>query len=459
MAKIFISYRREDSGFAVDQLHGALKPYVDNPSADIFIDVDNIPPGVDFVEHLDKKVAQCEVMLVAIGQRWLDATDPDTGARRLDNPDDFVRIEITRALARNIPVVPVLIGGAEMPPVEALPDDLKPLARRQATPIGRGRVEEDVADLAYGLGLKKTEAPQPKGKGGLVAALLGLVVLGGGAAGVWVLDPFSGGETDSPSGPAPIETAKRDATAEPEEDVTIFEDDTAQGPAADVPTPSEEPDAESVADAETRAAAEARAGPWDNISQRDWSVRAYEDITDDILGQAGLTKLKTAADAGNQNASTVLGMTYHLGKGGLSEDHARAAQYYRIGCDRGNMRGCNNLGYMYLHALGVTQDYARARQLSTKACDCGDMVSCNDLGYMYQLALGVTQDYTRARQLYTKACYGGEIVGCGSLGYMYQQALGVTQDYTRARQLFTKACDGGNERACQNLKNLGDRGR
>ena len=81
MAKIFISYRREDSGFAVDQLHGALKPYVDNPSADIFIDVDNIPPGVDFVDHLDKKVAQCEVMLVAIGQRWLDAVDPPIRAR------------------------------------------------------------------------------------------------------------------------------------------------------------------------------------------------------------------------------------------------------------------------------------------------------------------------------------------------------------------------------------------
>ena len=190
-----------------------------------------------------------------------------------------------------------------------------------------------------------------------------------------------------------------------------------------MPAPSEEPDAESVADAETRAAAEARAGPWDNISQRDWSVRAYEDITDDILGQAGLTKLKTAADAGNQNAATVLGMTYHLGKGGLSEDHARAARYYRIGCDRGNMRGCNKLGYMYQYALGVTQDYARGRQFFTKACD------------------------------------GGNMFGCSNLGYMYQQALGVTQDYARARQLFTKACDGGIDFACQSLEELGDRGR
>ena len=321
MAKIFISYRREDSGFAVDQLHGALKPYVDNPSADIFIDVDNIPPGVDFVDHLDKKVAQCEVMLVAIGQRWLDAVDPDTGARRLDDPDDVMRIEITRALARNIPVVPVLIGGAEMPPVEALPGDLKPLARRQATPIGRGRVEEDVADLADGLGLKKTEAPQPKGKGGLVAALLGLVVLGGGAAGVWVLDPFSGGETDSPSGPAPIETAEAGATAEPEEDVTIFEDDTAQGPAADVPAPSEEPDAESAADAASRA------------------------------GDAAYN----------------------------AKNYAEARQLFTKACDGGEMSGCNNLGYMYDEALGVTQDYTRARQLYTKACDGGNDTACQTL--------------------------------------------------------------------------------
>ena len=88
MAKIFISYRREDAGFAVDQVHAALKPYAASAD-DIFVDVDNIPPGVDFVEHLNKYVDQCDVMLVAIGVNWLRAVEA-SGNRRLDDPDDFV---------------------------------------------------------------------------------------------------------------------------------------------------------------------------------------------------------------------------------------------------------------------------------------------------------------------------------------------------------------------------------
>ena len=87
MAKIFISYRREDSQHAVDRLHGALKPHVGNPRADIFIDIDNIPYGVDFREHLDERVSQCEVLLAVIGRGWVTARAED-GRRRLDNPRD-----------------------------------------------------------------------------------------------------------------------------------------------------------------------------------------------------------------------------------------------------------------------------------------------------------------------------------------------------------------------------------
>ncbi len=153
MAKIFISYRREDSQHAVDRLHAGLKPHVADPDRDIFIDVDNIPLGVDFVVHLDSKVGECEILLAVIGTDWLSIKNPATGERRIDSPKDFVRIEIAAALKRGIPVVPVLLDGAPVPAEQDLPDDLKALATRHGTQISRMSFDGDVIRLARGLGL------------------------------------------------------------------------------------------------------------------------------------------------------------------------------------------------------------------------------------------------------------------------------------------------------------------
>ena len=98
------------------------------------MDVDHIPAGVDFVAHLNSQVAACNIILVVIGPHWLEAKD-ENGGRRLDNPDDFVAIEIATALARNIRVIPVLVDGARMPKAGELPDSLKALARRQAVEV------------------------------------------------------------------------------------------------------------------------------------------------------------------------------------------------------------------------------------------------------------------------------------------------------------------------------------
>src|SRR5579871_2253926 len=120
MPKIFISYRREDSKHAVGRLHAALKRHVANPKRDIFIDIDNIPKGVDFLDHLDRQVAQCDVMLAVIGKDWLNAGGGLMGRRRLDDPKDFVRIEIASALKRGIPVVPVVLDDTPLPKAESL---------------------------------------------------------------------------------------------------------------------------------------------------------------------------------------------------------------------------------------------------------------------------------------------------------------------------------------------------
>ncbi|MBX2990906.1 MAG: toll/interleukin-1 receptor domain-containing protein, partial [Bacteroidetes bacterium] len=189
MSGIFISYRRQDSAGWVGRLTDSLK---ENFGEDqIFMDIEAIEAGVDFVESINKAVGSCQVLLAVIGPRWLSVTD-QTGRRRLDNPEDFIHLEIAAALQRNIRVIPVLVGGAEIPSSDQLPDDLKPLARRQAHEISDTRWEYDSEQLvkllekALGRKSKKKSSPQPSSpqpfppvpapKGISVKASIGLVL-------------------------------------------------------------------------------------------------------------------------------------------------------------------------------------------------------------------------------------------------------------------------------------------
>ena len=132
MSKIFISYRRQDSSGYVIGIYDRLKNEFNEE--DIFRDLDTIEFGVDFVEVLENAVQQCDILLAIIGPHWLTISDAN-GRKRLDNPNDFVRLEIATALERKIRVIPVLVGGATMPYADELPDNLKSLARRNALPI------------------------------------------------------------------------------------------------------------------------------------------------------------------------------------------------------------------------------------------------------------------------------------------------------------------------------------
>jgi hypothetical protein len=96
MPRIFISYRREDSQWPADRLYETIQSHVADPKRDIFIDVDNIPLGVDFVEHLDSRVAQCDILLAIIGPNWLNIRNPETGQRRLDDPKDLSASKLAR---------------------------------------------------------------------------------------------------------------------------------------------------------------------------------------------------------------------------------------------------------------------------------------------------------------------------------------------------------------------------
>ena len=141
---IFISYRREDSAYPAGWLYDRLASRFGE--GQIFKDIDSIAPGDDFVDRITTAVESCEVLLALIGDEWLTVSDAG-GRRRLDDPNDFVRLEVEAALSRNVRVIPVLVEGARMPHVEELPPTLAPLVRRQALELNPSRFAADLGRL------------------------------------------------------------------------------------------------------------------------------------------------------------------------------------------------------------------------------------------------------------------------------------------------------------------------
>src|SRR5689334_2587317 len=128
MPRVFISYRRSDSEYIVGRLYDHLEHAFGRKK--VFKDVDSIPAGADFRKAIFDAVRQCDVAVAVIGPGWLSATEE--GKRRLDDPDDFVRLEIEAAIDRKIPLIPALVAGATMPRRERLPLGIADLAFRNA---------------------------------------------------------------------------------------------------------------------------------------------------------------------------------------------------------------------------------------------------------------------------------------------------------------------------------------
>jgi hypothetical protein len=158
MPGIFISYRREDSAGWTGRLAERLKQKFGAES--IFMDIDTIKPGADFAEALRAAVDGCGVLLAMIGPEWSIAKNSE-GQIRLEDPDDWVRMELTTALSRSIPVIPVLVGGASLPKLATLPDDLKKLLNYQAHELTDKRWEFDSSQLVQALE-KVVQGAKPK---------------------------------------------------------------------------------------------------------------------------------------------------------------------------------------------------------------------------------------------------------------------------------------------------------
>lgn len=142
--RIFISYRRDDSQGSAGRLRDKLVQHF--PPEHVFMDVDTVEPGMDFVTSIETAVGDCDVLLAVIGKRWLSSLDSQ-GRPRLESPEDYVGLEIGAALARDIRVVPVLVDGAEMPRSEDMPQAIAPLARRNAISLRHDRFDDDSARL------------------------------------------------------------------------------------------------------------------------------------------------------------------------------------------------------------------------------------------------------------------------------------------------------------------------
>lgn len=216
MPRIFISYRREETAYPAGWLFDRLEARYGEEQ--IFKDVDSIAPGEDFVERITTAVASCDVLLALIGDEWLTVTDE--GGRRLDNPKDFVRVEIEAALARNVRVVPVLVDGAAMPEAEQLPPSLAPLSRRQALELSPQRFDFDTNRLLDALDkmVAGGEAPPAPARPGRSRRTL--IALGLGVAALLLLVPAvvyaTRGSSDEPPSPtgATMAAAGQDWVAE-----------------------------------------------------------------------------------------------------------------------------------------------------------------------------------------------------------------------------------------------------
>ena len=145
---VFISYRREDSGGFAGRIYDRLSNKLGRDN--VFFDVDAIRPGLDFVDVLSDRVGKCDALVAVIGKHWVSSADSQN-QRRLDDPSDFVRVEIEAALQRKVPVIPVLVDGAGMPQPGELPDSLKRLTRRQAIEISHARFDSDAERLTEAL--------------------------------------------------------------------------------------------------------------------------------------------------------------------------------------------------------------------------------------------------------------------------------------------------------------------
>jgi TPR repeat protein len=363
---VFICYRREDSaGFArliYDRLAQRLQR--DN----VFFDVDNIEPGVDFFEILSERVGKCDALVAVIGKSWISAADKDN-RRRLDDPDDFVRIEIEAALERGVRVIPVLIDGAAMPRASDLPDSLKKLVRRQYVEVSHSRFDSDVERLTRTL--------------------------------------------------SSILENLRQRDAAQAESATRADEERRAREAAQTERVAREAAKKAEAAERARQSAEAEA-----------SKRADKDRPAREVAEAEeVRREKLAADRGEAWGQANLGVSYRDGRGGLPKYDREAARLFKLAADQGNAAGQANLGFFYENGRGgLPKDDREAARLYKLSADQGSATGQANLGVFNEYGLGgLPKDDREAARLYKLAADQGRATAQVNLGRFCEYGRGASR--------------------------------
>ena len=145
--RIFLSYRRDDCAVHAGRLAENLRH---GSGDEVFLDIDTVSLGENFVKRIEREIGQCDLVLVMIGDDWLTLAGAD-GRPRIFDPLDWIFLEMKSALERDVPVVPVLVEGASMPRPDQLPGELRELALRHGAELRDATWAADVARLAAGL--------------------------------------------------------------------------------------------------------------------------------------------------------------------------------------------------------------------------------------------------------------------------------------------------------------------
>ena len=156
---IFISYRRDDSAGFAGRLYDRLSARFG--AEHVFMDIDTITPGHEFAADIERALSECDACIVLIGRQWESITLPD-GRRRLEDPTDFVRLEVAAAIRRGITVFPVLVEGAKPPAAASLPEDIRDVSGRQAIELSNERWNYDVGRLILALEQLGRDEDQPQ---------------------------------------------------------------------------------------------------------------------------------------------------------------------------------------------------------------------------------------------------------------------------------------------------------
>jgi hypothetical protein len=176
---IFVSYRRDDAAHVTGRLADALAARFGRSR--VFIDVDSVAPGEDFVRKIEATVAGSRVFLAVIGPNWLSAAATG-GGRRVDQPGDFIRLEVVSALKAGVKIIPVLVDGASMPRAEDLPEEMAQLTRHNAVHLSHTTFQRDAAALVAGLagpGIRRALHPR------MVAGAAGALAVAAMAVALW----------------------------------------------------------------------------------------------------------------------------------------------------------------------------------------------------------------------------------------------------------------------------------